>query len=684
MRSSWKRLASDTTSLLVAAAAAAAFFVAQPASAAGCPTTPVADHGGQHWCYTHDSQKGNVHLWTPPGYKADTAVTVIYVHGLDTGRNGPDTCNKKRPYVDCIWDASDHDIVGQFAASGVNALFVAVEGPILSTNEGIKWGSLSSLFNSISTKGKVTPPTAVTVLGHSAGMYTARALWPDARVKHLVSLDWVDGALEGQVKSWFQQGDRKLTLVGGSGGQQTIMDRMEKDLLCTRAASSTSLTEAELAVNCLYMRTGANHMGVVLRKTFIPQAIKRSSSASTAGATTPAPSGAVPGSTVTSRTLADADIAAPLLEVPIPGLELSGAVRTNGQITIPWLAQYVGGVYTFLLSIAGMLAAVMMVVGGFQYVTSAGDKGKLGAGKQKIMNALTGLVLALGSYTILYAINPGLVAFEGLKIGAVNSELFANEDYDPGIEFQASAGSGPNVTPPGPTETSNLGFADGAQAFCHGRGCDDWCRQHSDPATWPHTTPGYMPVEQTVVVANYKLSDAFPGASPDRVLVYGNGGRAHPKVRDALYAAAKQAAIDYPNNKYSIHIGECWRSVETQIRYACVGKPGAFTGAVANIGSAVAEPGGSNHGVGYACDLKLFDGEVNQLPTPKPQTKSQCDVKPENSKRFNDIMFKVGWVRYEAEVWHFEFGSPTKNRCGPNAKHGGPAECVFPPKKFCS
>ncbi|HTK60619.1 MAG TPA: pilin [Candidatus Baltobacteraceae bacterium] len=115
---------------------------------------------------------------------------------------------------------------------------------------------------------------------------------------------------------------------------------------------------------------------------------------------------------------------APLLEVPVPGIELSPILRGSDFITVPWLAQYIGGAYTFLISIAGLLAAVMMAVGGFQYLTSAGDSGKIGAAKTRMTNALIGLLLAFGSYTVLYAINPDLVSFNGLQIAVVKTDVW--------------------------------------------------------------------------------------------------------------------------------------------------------------------------------------------------------------------------------------------------------------------
>lgn len=132
---------------------------------------------------------------------------------------------------------------------------------------------------------------------------------------------------------------------------------------------------------------------------------------------------------------------APRLEVPVPGIELTPLIRDNESVTVPWLAQYIAGAYAFLISIAGLVASVMMIVGGFQYVTSAGDKSRIGAAKTRIVNALIGMVLAFGSYALLYTINPSLVAFDGLRVTLVLPDPFeqslATTTVDTGAESAA-------------------------------------------------------------------------------------------------------------------------------------------------------------------------------------------------------------------------------------------------------
>lgn len=113
----------------------------------------------------------------------------------------------------------------------------------------------------------------------------------------------------------------------------------------------------------------------------------------------------------------------PRLEIPIPTIKFTSPLLEGGVITIPFLAQYVGGVYQFLLGVVGIVAAVMMMIGGFQYLTAGGDSQRVGKAKKRIADALIGMVLAFGSYLVLWTLNPDLVEFRALQIAGVKTEL---------------------------------------------------------------------------------------------------------------------------------------------------------------------------------------------------------------------------------------------------------------------
>jgi hypothetical protein len=72
------------------------------------------------------------------------------------------------------------------------------------------------------------------------------------------------------------------------------------------------------------------------------------------------------------------------------------------------LATYISKLYDVALAIGGILAVLMIVVGGI-YFSVSGAVDKQAEGKEMIISALFGLLLLLGSYVLLNTINPELV-----------------------------------------------------------------------------------------------------------------------------------------------------------------------------------------------------------------------------------------------------------------------------------
>ena len=86
----------------------------------------------------------------------------------------------------------------------------------------------------------------------------------------------------------------------------------------------------------------------------------------------------------------------------IPIVPLNGVTDSSNALTFP---QYVNQIFKLSVSAGAMLAVLMFVLGGFEYMTGtkAGDKK---SGLDRIQGAVTGLVLLLSVYLILYVINP--------------------------------------------------------------------------------------------------------------------------------------------------------------------------------------------------------------------------------------------------------------------------------------
>ncbi|HEY4496044.1 MAG TPA: hypothetical protein VJC04_01665 [Candidatus Paceibacterota bacterium] len=79
---------------------------------------------------------------------------------------------------------------------------------------------------------------------------------------------------------------------------------------------------------------------------------------------------------------------------------------------------YIKGAFNLAIGVAAVLAIIMIVIGGIQYMSTESIGGK-GAGLKRIKDAVLGLLLALGSYVILLTINPALVNFS-VNISEIN------------------------------------------------------------------------------------------------------------------------------------------------------------------------------------------------------------------------------------------------------------------------
>jgi hypothetical protein len=89
--------------------------------------------------------------------------------------------------------------------------------------------------------------------------------------------------------------------------------------------------------------------------------------------------------------------------VPLPGTTLNN--NTTDFNT------YLPGLFNLSIGISAALAFVMITIGGIMYSTSDAITGK-SQGRQYIQNALVGLLLVIGAYTILYTINPQILDFK--------------------------------------------------------------------------------------------------------------------------------------------------------------------------------------------------------------------------------------------------------------------------------
>jgi len=122
----------------------------------------------------------------------------------------------------------------------------------------------------------------------------------------------------------------------------------------------------------------------------------------------------------------------PELQIKIPGLDLTPSSSIDYQtisegsykVSIPWLAEYIVGIYNYGLSIAGILAAIILMAGGLMWLISAGNDSKISKAKEFIAGGLGGLALLMFSYFMLFAVNPELTVLKPIEIGTIKPLVF--------------------------------------------------------------------------------------------------------------------------------------------------------------------------------------------------------------------------------------------------------------------
>lgn len=380
----------------------------------------------------------------------------------------------------------------------------------------------------------------------------------------------------------------------------------------------------------------------------------------------------------------------PQLNTPIPGLEFPATVKTNpqtGKATFTYLPQYISAVSNYAFSIVLVVAAVMIVYGGFLYLLG-GTIQSINRGREVINEALIGLVLLMSAYVLLRTVNPATVENIPIQIQTVVRDPRTIDDLIPKdimgkkVEIKQVASSAARVlAEQAATVAGSAAAAAGAPAsevaaaagaiaaaavssepvtitlptaICSS---DDTCKPYCDGTKpQPETVAGMIKPSELVNIPK------SPGLS--------GSGKLRKEAVAALIAAG-QKANDWPGGPYTIAIHETYRTLAKQFTLACnaLGTGG--------LGNNVATPGASLHGTGLAVDIVLWKGSEKLTSDTFSVSQQVKQNTPENVKLLQDIMSSVGWVRYCHEIWHFEWG--TDSLPSPRFKATRSKSCPWPP-----
>ncbi len=322
----------------------------------------------------------------------------------------------------------------------------------------------------------------------------------------------------------------------------------------------------------------------------------------------------------------------PKLSVELPGFSFSEVLEDGEYLEINFIGEYVAAWYEWLLGAAVIVATVMIMIGGVQYMIGKGA-GEVQKGKERIKNAIIGLVLLLGSYTILYTVNPKLTEFDPLSLekipyAALPDEIKEDPAYNP-----------------------TLG------KLC---GTIDECRQWCEATNWGKDRDYLakkVPGEKTAGMAGPSELVNL-GERPIENLETRGDPSDHYLTEEA-WNGLRDAAAEAKKHNVTLYLTSSYRSLITGLYLACNEiKAADAAGRTPNIPSAVAWPGTSSHGSGTAVDVKFIDSSGNMSWNVSYGTQNSAD--PEKVKLLAEIMYATGWARYINEIWHFDFNGASK------------------------
>ena len=146
--------------------------------------------------------------------------------------------------------------------------------------------------------------------------------------------------------------------------------------------------------------------------------------------------------------------ASPLPRCPAGMYDPLAPIGTFVGKTCYTLTEYLNGIFTTVIGIAGILAVVMIVVCGIRMMTTGSVAGRSEA-KECIFNAIFGVLIAIGSWLLLNTINPQLLRNDaqvtvttGLETGkseykVTDAPMPTQPNFQPGFYYRYRESGGP-------------------------------------------------------------------------------------------------------------------------------------------------------------------------------------------------------------------------------------------------
>jgi len=220
----------------------------------------LAAQAGRHWRI--DGPRGPIHVWIPPGYRAETAATILYIHGY---------------YDDADTAYIGHRLPEQFAMSAANAMFIVVEAPV-KQQVPINYPSLSEVLRIVEvTTGETRGMAFTAAVGHSGAFRTINEWLDEPLLQELVMIDSMY-ANEELIEGWLKASpNHKLITVGEDTLQWN--EQLNRDMPATFVVDRVPPTydtwppQARTA-QIVYVRAQYYHMPLVMDGIVLPSLLR--------------------------------------------------------------------------------------------------------------------------------------------------------------------------------------------------------------------------------------------------------------------------------------------------------------------------------------------------------------------------------------------------------------------------
>lgn len=91
-----------------------------------------------------------------------------------------------------------------------------------------------------------------------------------------------------------------------------------------------------------------------------------------------------------------------ILSDTLQGVATFAGLETRYAQSPTFISQVIAQVVNYLLGLMGVVFAVLVIYGGWLWMTAGGNEEQVGKGKKYLTNSIIGLIIILGAYTITW------------------------------------------------------------------------------------------------------------------------------------------------------------------------------------------------------------------------------------------------------------------------------------------